>query len=344
MKKVSFIPFLMVLLSFVALSCNNEDDVILENPKDMYSSEIDLNNMSVVLNGQQHDIENLKFYPSNDDSTKLLMRIEGIIPSDSDLVIPVNVIPTQDSITFSGKNSDSRYDFEVRGIYKKRSSIVYGTHNHVRLECSYKVIDGLKLEHPYVFRFDKGCIDFSSEDAGSFVDDKGNTYNNAEVAKTAITDICKNISRETTAMQFLFHENGTMDISLQKGGDTEMKPWMTVPYWFSKSSNAIILVFNDEQQLQVCYQWTGLPNICVPFLVNYGFRTSGYPLKLIYTDEDKFSFSFDPIIGYRIYSMYARAKGLEGTTAGEQQSISLFKDILSKSNNYESWQFIFTSE
>lgn len=335
----------MAFLSFVVLSCNKEDDVTLENPKDMYSSEIDLNNMSVVLNGQQHDIENLKFYPSNDDSTKLLMRIEGIIPSDSDLVIPVNVIPTQDSIIFTGKNSDSRYDFEVRGVYKKSSSSVYGTHNHVRLECSYKVIDGLKLEHPYVFRFDKGCIDVASGTGGSFVDEDGNTYDKMGVAKIVMADICKNISKQTSAMQFLFHENGTLDISLQNTGENQMKLWMTVPYWFCKSTTGIIIVFNESQASEVYNQWTGTPAIYYsPFLIPCSIDDQEYPLELLYNDNETFYFSFNPYVAYRIYEMYARAKGLQGTTAQEQKYFTLFCHILSTSKDLTSWHFWFISE
>lgn len=341
---ISSISLYLILLSLFVVSCNKDDSITLENPKDMCTSPVELSNTNFIFNGQKQEIENLEFLPVKGDSTKLLMKIRGILPVDSFLTIPVNVVPAEDSITFSGENSDPRYDFEVRGVYKKSySSIHRTTHNHVRLECSYKVISGIKLEHPYVFRFDKGCIDVASGNGGSYVDEDGTTYDKMAVAKIVIADICKNISKQTSAMQFLFHENGTLDISLQNAGETQMKLWMTVPYWFSKSAPGITIVFNDSQSLEVYNQWTGIPDMFAPFLVPDVYDKK-YPLQLFYNDNETFYFFFNPYVAYRMYQMYIQAKGLQGTTAEEQKYFTLFSHILSRSKDMNSWQFWFISE
>lgn len=343
------ISFLCVM-GGLAVSCDNDegDIVNLLDPQEICGIRYYGEEINVDWNGTPLADCNFEFTPVEQDSTKLNLRLFNIIPSVAGIDVVVDVVPGETEISFSGTVRNYSYELKVEGRY---SASEVGTKSVagkriIDLRCLYKATGDLQLEKPYIFRFDKNCMYWQTATGGP-VEWDGRTYSATDFVQSVLEHISARIAKEATALQVVFHDDATMDISLCRADNLDFVPWMTVKYWYGTTyANDMYLEFTDEQVRMFYDEWIGIPDSAYsPPFINY--MENRNLLRMIYWSGEKLCWSIANPYRYRALSMYIRAKGVEGLTEKEKQELFLFRKCLENvedRNDWMSWCITMNSE
>lgn len=324
----------------LATSCDKgEDAVILMNPQEICGIRYQGKDINVNWNGTTLTDCDFEFAPVEQDSTKLRLQLFSIIPSGVVDVV-VDVVPGETGIRFSGMAENYLYELKVEGCYSL-SSIQEGLKEAtgrpiIELQCVYKATGDLKLDVPYVFRFDKNCM-YCQTGSGNLIEWDGRMYSSTDFVQSVLEHICARIAKEVTALQVVFHADASMDISLRRAGDAGFVPWMTAKYWYNTEyANNMYLEFTDEQVKMFYEEWLGLPkDVYSPPFINY--LSGRNLLSMIYWSNEGLGWSIANPYRYSALNMYVKGKGIEGLTEKEKQELLLFQKCLKNVEDQSDW-------
>lgn len=339
----------LCVMGGLTVSCDNDEKgiVTLFDPQDICGIRYYGEEINVDWNGAILTDCSFEFTPVERDSTKLNLRLFHIIPS-VDIDVVVDVIPGETEICFSGAVRNYSYDLEVEGRYSASAGVetkgVAGK-QIIDLRCLYKATGNLQLEKTYIFRFDKNCMHWQTGTSDT-VEWDGQMYSAIDFVQSVLEHISARIAKEVTALQVVFHNDATMDISLCRTGNSDFVPWMTVKYWYGMYPNDMYLEFTDEQVRMFYEEWVGIPDgIYAPPFINY--MENRNLLRMIYWSGEMLGWSIANPYRYWVLSMYVGAKGIEGLTEKEKQELLLFKKCLENvedQNDWMSWCITMNSE
>lgn len=333
----------VLCISALLASCDDEDDAaFLLNPQDICGIQYSNEQINSDWDGINMEDVTLMFTPVEGDNTKLKLRFGGIMPSWEDMEVVVDVVPGKTDICFSGVAKTSKYELKVEGRYDNPSE--YYKKQIIDLKCSYRTIGNLQVETPYIFRFDENCMSCLSGKSFS-VEWDGNTYPARQFVESVLEHISARIAKEVTALQVVFHDDASVDISLLRAGESDFTLWMTVKYWYI-SNNELFLDFTDKQMMMFYEEWVGITAGASPFIPNAA-RNNSNLLRMIYWSADRLCWSIANPYRYWMLDMYVEVKGIEGLTEKEKQELLLFRDCLYKVddlNDWNSWCITMNSE
>lgn len=244
---ISIFLFLLVVVLHGMTSCSEEHQSIPLSSKLLLNQPFSIKHGGFVWNGDTLNLLNsidVEFEQIEDDSTKMLLLLTGVLPNDDAgniMKVVVDVNPMSDKIIFQGKlNYYGLYDLEVSGIYKNSDE------PNINLNCNYHVVSNL-TEHPFIFNFkQKSCYVDLVPTEKTLIDGKEYTY--TEIANNVLENMNKLYADSDSAMQLSFLDNGELKISLlNNNGKTDVQDFMTVKYWFTQYVNDMIIEFNKEQ-------------------------------------------------------------------------------------------------
>lgn len=337
LKDYCVISSLLLLVGLI-ISCDNGEDVVtLLNPQTICKSYSSGEGISVAWNDKEASDIGFKLSPIEEDSTKLKLELFNAIPSNKGVEVIVDVVPSETEIHFSGILQGHSYELKVEGVYMDHSlKELKNTQEQstIDLKCRYKAHGDLYMDKPYIFRFDKNCM-YWQAGGGYPVEWDGKTYPAIDFVQMVLEHISARIAKEVSAMQFVFHDDASVDISLCEAGNTGFTPWMTVRYWYNESASTMYLDFTDEQVKTFYDKWLGVPNEAYtpPFRM-WGNRNL---LPMIYWSGERLGWSIANPNRYYALEMYAKGKGLEGLTEKEKEELLLFKECLNDVRDHSHW-------
>ncbi len=337
LKKCCGISSLLLLMGLI-VSCNKDEDIAtLLNPQTICGSYYNGEGISVGWNGKEVSNISFELSPVEGDSTKLKLELFNAIPLNNGVEVLVDVIPGETEISFSGILKNYSYELQVEGIYMNHSlEDLKSTEKQskIDLQCRYKAHGDLDIDKPYIFRFDKNCMYWQAGTSGP-VEWDGHTYSATDFVQTVLEHISARIAKEVSAMQFVFHDDASVDISVCRAGNTDFTPWMTVLYWYGEYSNSMYLEFTGEQVKMFYDMWLGTPNesYTPPFRM-WGERNL---LPMIYWAGERLGWSIANPNRYYALEMYTKGKGLEGLTEKEKQELLLFEKCLNNVDDHNHW-------
>ncbi len=347
------------LLAWVCSSCSDDEKIVqLMNPQEICSTYIGSQRTHVQWNGVDLDYGKVTFFPVENDSTKLQMVLEDIIPSlhgeekyiddipttVCGVSVEVDVTSEENGIRFSGSRNAFSYRLSVEGVYTAPAE---GTDDvgTVDLQCDYQVTSNLDREVPYIIRMDPEHICRQAIWSGT-VDWDGQTYDKNDFIDNVLSKILQRISQEVEAIQLVFQEGTSLDIALQYASETSFTPWMTIRYWFSEMSGMMYWEFTKEQKEMFYEQWTGKPTETygwTPF-IDYVATIERPLIDLFYWNQDPaVIFSMRNPYEYGLINMYLLAKGQEGLNEKEKEELELFGQLVLEhhSKHYMEYGYMF---
>lgn len=330
----------LLLAVTLATSCSNEDDVVvLMNPQDICGTIYNGSATNIEWNGKTLSDCGFEFFSVEGDSTKLQLKLYGAVISEDSPIIIVDVVPGESDIYFTGTKTSYQYELKVEGSYSdasKDGEQIGKGQPTVNLKCQYRAIGDLRMEQPYIFRFDKNCM-YWQAGSGNMIEWDGQMYVATDFVQRTLEHISARIAKKITAIKVVFHEDASVDMSFLKAGSTEFIPWITVQYWYSsKYANHMYLDFTDEQVKMFYDEWLGTPNdyYSPPFMRLSNNRNA---LPMIYWAGERLGWSIANPYRYRALDMYVRAKGIEGLTEKEKQELLLFRKCLENVDDQSHW-------
>ena len=272
-----------MMAALVYVSCSNEDEVVVPvtkmDPQAMCNNDkwwTSRFGLSFTLNGEEVDYAQVHFTPQANDTTQLMMTIDGIKPrwfSEAPerswpsrrveyLQLPVDVVPDEEEIRFSATEKTDEYDLAIQGVY---------TGEHVDIQCEYTVTGGIATNTPYVLPLDSEHIRWDAANLAGTVEWEGQAYEKPDFAQMMMEKAVAERSRQIAALKMFFRDDAWLELSLKYASDTDFTPWMSVRYWYTEGKNQLCLDITSEQDSQFYDEFfRGTPDAWAPPFIPYG--------------------------------------------------------------------------